>query len=290
MVMYEDQRPLAVLTQRYPQLTLAVEAGMSQSDKYRAITQRGMMPVALPYTFSDSEATELYTEHTEAGDVEILVLPDRGDFVRFVQVMAYRCEPREVPPSMGAVTINNINNWRRIEAHKNEYLLSGKTDWEEEFKRFTVVPQNYRDSIIALSNGAYSALPYTETNCESDEEWIRASLTIRKYHELTHFVSRRLFPDNKETLRDEVLADCVGIVAAFGKYDIFLAQRVLGIYGDEYRTGGRLANYTESHEELALWVARAIKLTEIVFGFVKAHSELTPLQLQLLLEREGIGL
>ena len=223
--MNEDKRPLAVLTQRYPQLTLAVEAGMSQSDEYKAITQRGRMPVALPYTFSDCEATELYTEHTEAGDVEILVLPDRGDFVRFVQVMAYRCEPREVPLSMGAVTINNINNWRRIEAHKNEYLLSGKTDWGEEFKRFIAVPQNYRDSIIALSNGAYSALPYTETSCESDEEWIRASLTIRKYHELTHFVSRRLFPDNKETLRDEVLADCVGIVAAFGEYDVS-AQRM----------------------------------------------------------------
>jgi hypothetical protein len=263
---------------------------MSQSDEYKAITQRGRMPVALPYTFSDCEATELYTEHTEAGDVEILVLPDRGDFVRFVQVMAYRCEPREVPPSMGAITINNINNWRRIEVHKNEYLQSGKTDWEEEFKKFTAVPQNYRDSIIALSNGAYSALPYTETSCESDEEWIRASLTIRKYHELTHFVSRRLFPDNKETLRDEVIADSVGIVAAFGKYDISLAQRVLGIYGDEFRSGGRLSNYTECHEELALWVARAIELTEMVFGFVKAHSELTPLQLQLALEREGIGL
>ncbi len=288
--MNEDKRPLALLTQRYPQLTLAVKAGMSQSDEYKAITQRGRMPVALPYTFSECTATELYTEHTDAGDVEILVLPDRGDFVRFVQVMVYRCEPREVPPSMGAITINNINNWRRIEVHKNEYLQSGKTDWEEEFKKFTAVPQNYRDSIIALSNGAYSALPYTETSCESDEEWIRASLTIRKYHELTHFVSRRLFPDNKETLRDEVIADSVGIVAAFGKYDISLAQRVLGIYGDEFRSGGRLSNYTECHEELALWVARAIELTEMVFGFVKAHSELTPLQLQLALEREGIGL
>jgi hypothetical protein len=94
--MNEDKRPLALLTQRYPQLTLAVEAGMSQSDEYKAITQRGRMPVVLPYTFSDCTATELYTEHTEAGDVEILVLPDRGDFVRFVQVMAYRCEPRVI--------------------------------------------------------------------------------------------------------------------------------------------------------------------------------------------------
>ncbi len=290
MGLNEDKRPLAVLTERYPQLTLAVVAGMSQSDEYKAITQRGRMPVALPYTFSDCETTELYTEHTEAGDVEILVLPDRGDFVRFVQVMAYRCEPREVPPSMGAVTINNINNWRRIEAHKNEYLLSGKTDWDKEFKRFTAVPQNYRDSIIALSNGAYSALPYTETDCESEEEWIRASLIIRKYHELTHFISRRLFPGNKEMLRDEVIADCVGIVAAFGEYDVSLAQRVLGIYGDEYRAGGRLSNYIENDEELVLWIARAVELTEKVFGFVKARSELLPLQLQLALERERIGL
>jgi hypothetical protein len=290
MGLNEDKRPLAVLTERYPQLTLAVGVGMSQSDEYKAITQRGRMPVALPYTFSDCETTELYTEYTEAGDVEILVLPDRCDFVRFVQVMAYRCEPREVPPSMGAVTINNINNWRRIEAHKNEYLLSGKTDWDKEFKRFTAVPQNYRDSIIALSNGAYSALPYTETDCESEEEWIRASLIIRKYHELTHFISRRLFPGNKETLRDEVIADCVGIVAAFGEYDVSFAQRVLGIYGDEYRAGGRLSNYIENDEELVLWIARTVELTEKVFGFVKARSELSPLQLQLALERERIGL
>jgi hypothetical protein len=81
----------------------------------------------------------------------------------------------------------------------------------------------------------------------------------------------------------------VGIVAAFGKYDISLAQRVLGIYGGEFRTGGRLSNYTESDEELVLWIARAIELTEKIFGFVKMHSELTPLQLQLALEREEIG-
>ena len=51
----------------------------------------------------------------------------------------------------------------------------------------------------------------------------------------------------------------------------------------------RLANYTESDEELVLWVARAIELTEKVFGFVKTHSELAPLQLHLALEREGLG-
>ena len=81
----------------------------------------------------------------------------------------------------------------------------------------------------------------------------------------------------------------MGIVAAFGEYDVSLAQKVLGIYGGEFRSGGRLANYTESDEELALWVARAIELTEKVFGFVKTHSELAPLQLHLALEREGIG-
>lgn len=48
--------------------------------------------------------------------------------------------------------------------------------------------------------------------------WIRASDDIRKYHELTHFVCRRLYPDLIDKVRDELIADAVGICAAFGEY------------------------------------------------------------------------
>ncbi len=77
----------------------------------------------------------------------------------------------------------------------------------------------------------------------SDEEWIEKSITIRKFHELRHFEDRKLRPDDIDVLRDEILADRDGLISAFGNYDKNLAKLFLGIEGEEYREGGRLANY-----------------------------------------------
>ena len=95
-----------------------------------------------------------------------------------------------------------------------------------------------------------------------EEEWIQRSVRIRLYHELTHFICRKFWPEKKDALRDEIYADCIGLVAAFDDYDTYLAKLFLGIDKEQYRKGGRLEHYapecTEEDIRIAMqWIEEA---------------------------------
>ena len=73
-------------------------------------------------------------------------------------------------------------------------------------------------------------------------------MVIRKYHELTHFVYRKAYPGDVDVIRDEVLADCVGIQAAFGSCNRELAERFLGIRDGQALPDGRIRHYIPDSE------------------------------------------
>ncbi len=158
------------------------------------------------------------------------------------------------------MTISGIINWEKINDHKARYIASGGTDWKEEFKRFTADRGNYRDTIILLSSGLYSAVPAKWVHMD-EKDWQERSVTIRMYHELTHFICRKLFPEKKDALRDEIYADCIGLIAAFGRYNASLAKIFLGIENEiTCRAGGRLEHYVpECTEEVVRDTARLIQ-------------------------------
>ena len=85
---------------------------------------------------------------------------------------------------------------------------------------------------------------------------------IRKYHECTHFVCRRLYREKKDPVWDELVADAVGLYAAFGKYDISLAELFLGIKDGRY-TGGRLENYLDKEAGTQSGQVRAESLDKL---------------------------
>lgn len=238
----KGKQVLLKLINRYPQLTLEPADGLKDTAEYRGIVRSGYRPEVLECRFRTSDRDSCQVVDTPAGDVEIVYLAEREDFERAVRILAYQGEHSSIPVSMGAVTIRGIVNWTKIRAHKKEYLEEGNLDWRAEFRRFTAVPENYKDTLILLSQGPYSGLPWQETVWE-EEEWIRRSKIIRTYHELAHFVSGILYPEHKEALRDEVIADCIGLYQATGTYDGSLARKFLGLGGSSYRRGGRLENY-----------------------------------------------
>ena len=242
-----------LLTSRYPQLLLPIQADMRSTPAYRDAVLRGE-PVRDPVAFPFSEEDALSTEETPAGNAEVLYLAERESFIRAYRALGYRCEPAEIPDSVGAATIRGLINWEKIHRHRDEYLAAGGKNWSEEFKRFTADKSNYLDTIILLSRGEYSHVPAQAVGLER-EEWLAKSLTIRKYHELTHFVCRGLYPDNIDAIRDEVLADLIGLVAAFGDYDPNLARTFLGIENGSFREGGRLSHYEK--DDLAAAVRQA---------------------------------
>lgn len=175
-------------------------------------------------------ADRLESFSTPAGEAEILFLASRADFEHALQALAYRCEPKPVPASMGASAISGLIDWGKLHAH------------EDDFNEFISDKKNYLSSLIVLSSGEYSAVSARSAGF-GEAEWLEKSVTIRRFHELTHFISGRLFPQNKEALRDEVTADLIGILAAFGHCREDLSALFLGIEGEKYRPGGRLENY-----------------------------------------------
>lgn len=218
---------IQILARRYPQILIPCSNGVSKTEEYKNICLRGEK-CNYPITFSMDEKDSLETINTPAGDVEVLLLRKREDFVHACRCLGNKCEPVDVPDSTGAMAIFGLNNWDKVRQGFNDY----------------------KDSFIILSSGNYSNVSnediYKESNGEIDldeEEWIEKSITIRKYHELTHFVMRKKYPDDINFIKDELIADAVGLIAAFGVFDIRLLKLFLGIESNTYREGGRLQNY-----------------------------------------------
>lgn len=259
---------LASLAEIYPQLYLKPgEAGAAQ---YQRIVRTGAdAPDHSLAHFRGHGDGSLTVETTPAGSVQVVTLNERGDFELFLQIMAYRCVPTAIPPTQGASILDGIVNWNRIRAHHDAFIQAGgsSVEWPAEFRRFTADKSRYTDALIVLSVGPYSAIPAGQVG-RTESEWIADSGVIRRFHECTHFLCRRLFPELKDAVWDELVADAVGLYAAYGRYDRPLAERFLGIDGERYM-GGRLENYVpegadkpERLNALALRVAGALNRIE----------------------------
>lgn len=280
------KHPVYILSRRYPQLLLPIEKDIHQTEIYRDAVLRGNIPDNEPQ-FSFHEKDTLTSFKTSAGAVDILFLENRPDFEHAVRALAYRCEPESIPPSMGATSISGLINWQKIHNHLQQYQENGGEDPDEEFRRFTADKSNYLDALIVLSSGEYSAVPASEMNLDSGE-WKEKSITIRQFHELTHFYCRKQYPENKEALRDEVIADMIGLVSAFGFYDTHAAELFLGIEGDSYRKGGRLENYLEGKDP-ERFIRQIHETITLLSETVEAYSEGDIFELIDYIEKNKIG-
>ena len=253
------KRVYEILAETYPQLYLD-PAKEGSDEAYRQIVRRGeAAPEKTLAHFQISPDDRLEEVKTPAGKLQVVTLRERHDFETFLQIMANRCVAQEIPRTQGASILNGVINWRRIEAHEASFFAeaekNGETDpdWNAEFKRFTSDKQNYTNALVILSVGPYSGLDASVAGF-SEEEWIIYSDTIRKYHECTHFICRRLYPEKIDALWDELVADAIGIYAAFHHYDRRLAELFLGIENGRY-TGGRLEIYVDKAGESAAFQA-----------------------------------
>jgi len=241
----ESMSPVEYYTWKYPQLTLPIKEGMKDSEEYGNIVKAGIFPENLACFMKENGLEERIPLNTPAGYAEALYLPERDEFEYYYKALSNRCEPMDIPLTTGAVMISGINSWRRIYAHKEEFLQNhSEEEWDAEFDIFISDKNNFRDSVLLLSKGEYSHVSYERTGF-TESEWIDMSKKIRLYHEMTHFVSRKLYPEHQEAVRDEVLADSIGIIGALGKFEPQLERLVLGIENGICREDGRLRNYVD---------------------------------------------
>ena len=103
--------------------------------------------------------------------------------------------------------------------------------------------------------------------CPDAASWQQASTALRLEHELTHLATKRVLGVMRLNLLDELIADCMEMVAALGLFDARLFGRCLGLdpHGDTL-PGGRWCAYVaeldagDAYRALHLVMERAQEL------------------------------
>lgn len=245
---------IAQLAEDYPLLYLNPDR--DDQETYRRVVLRGEDPETRSLDhYRGNPADRLDLADTPAGKARVLTLGDRRDFELVIRgLMAAKNGPGEpVPESQGAAMIF-VFNWGRIHAHLAAFP---EEEQGEEFARFTSVKENYLDMLVVLSRGPYSHVDAAAAGF-GEQEWLDLSDTIRRYHELTHVICRRLYPKDTDPVRDELVADTVGLYAAFRRFDPEMERLFLGIRDGEY-TRGRLDIYTDAPAALARQVSETLE-------------------------------
>ena len=247
-----ERGAFAVLQEHLPQLRFPVQAGISQTEDYKAATRRGVLPDGLPgalgLTLARPDLVELVLHPSPAGRIPVLVIRGREEFATLLRALARRGEPDSVPDSQGALMVSGYNNWERIRELRSRWedldpSQRETATWNEEFARITPRKDLYQDRFILLSNGPYSAVPAADLGLE-EEEWREISLAIRRDHECAHYFTRRLFGAMRNNALDELIADYAGLVGALGRYRADWFLRFLGLEDpSRYREGARLEIY-----------------------------------------------
>ena len=274
------------LAERFQQLYLTPGAeGMAE---YREIVRKGKDAKTRDLShFIRHPEDSLTQENTPAGAVDVACIHERADFERFLQIMANKCEPVGIPATQGAAILDGLIDWPKIRAYRSAYFAETLSrgdvpDWPAAFARFREDKRNYTSALIVLSWGPYSGLDAAHAGL-SDAEWLEASHTIRKHHECTHFLCRRRYPGKIDAIWDELTADAVGLLAAFGEYPAELALRLLGISQGRY-IGGRLENYVSGDCTPEAWLPYCQGLVAEISDMVPMYEGRDAYHLALALE------
>lgn len=220
-----------LLLYKYPQLSLSVSKGMSTSEIYNNVAFRGFAIQEKQNNFMTSDNDFLIHSSFEGNPIELLYLHNRQDFERFIQIMAYRCEPVTISNKSKAFSLTEVINWGKIKVHKKEYLKLGGTEWKKELDSFMSNRKNYTETVIVIGGEVEEEY---EDICEKSErsEKIRNYAKIRLFKQLASFISIKKAIKKKIGIENRLLNDCISLVCVTGEYDIEIAKRLIG-YGKE---------------------------------------------------------
>lgn len=110
---------------------------------------------------------------------------------------------------------------------------------------FTIVAQaptllNHR--LILLGSAPYSNVSASALGLD-DANWIRRSAALRLAHECAHYETLRLFGGMKNHALDEIVADTMGQLAAFGSFSAQKQRLFFGLTAGSDTCTGRLTFY-----------------------------------------------
>jgi hypothetical protein len=249
----QGDRVVETLQSVLPQLRLPQVPGISRSEIYRRLVLRGeeANPVELLAAgpeplWQQGDALKLWLAPHPCGAMPVLSTPNWSDFCLLVNALAHRCEPAGLAHGVHAQAVGGLIHWGLIRRYG---------------------PKS-RARLILLHEGPYGSVGASEVpGCPDAASWQQASTTLRLEHELTHLATKRLLGEMRLNLLDELIADCMGMVAALGLFDAQLFGRCLGLdpHGDTL-PGGRWCAYVaeldagDAYRALHLVMERAQEL------------------------------
>lgn len=141
------------------------------------------------------------------------------------------------------IVTDNRDDFLRVEA-----LLNGREDLEDfpvTVNAFTMQARakNIRNHrVILLGQAPYSNVPANLLGIE-EEEWIERSCLLRFAHECAHYETLRLFGGMQNHALDEIVADAMGQLEAFGNFSAARQRLFFGLEQGTGRCTGRLSFY-----------------------------------------------
>lgn len=199
------------------------------------------------------------------GTMPVLRTPSWHDFELIVRALAHRAEPAALARGVHAQAVSGLIHWGLIRQ----------------------IDRKCRARLIILHDAPYGSVPARHVPGNlSDSDWLIASNTWRLEHELTHLTTYQHFGEMRINLLDELIADCMGMVAAMGTFQATLFGRCLGLGNDgEPTEGGRWITYVEklskndSSHAIALTMQRAHELGAILAPYSKHQLQSRKLEM-----------
>ena len=198
-----------------PKLPLADEEFIShwqETEKNAAIDfLQNLYGIDFNFNWRNVDAIKISFIKTHAGKLPSIYMENHDDFTALSSFISGRNEIKPLPVTVNAFTIS--------------VKISG-----------------VRHKIILLNRAPYSNVAADKLNLTADD-WLEKSQTIRLRHESAHYETLRLFGGMKSHALDEILADAVGQVAAFGNFSAKRQKIFFGLNGGECT--GRLSFYVQ---------------------------------------------
>ena len=161
------------------------------------------------FAWKNVSALAIEFNQTQGGKLPIVKTANHDDFCQMVALLSGR-EAKKYPLTVNAFTLP--------------------------CKAISIL----RHRVILLNSAPYSNISAEKLNLTQDE-WLKKSNLIRLRHESAHYETLRLLGGMKNHALDEILADCLGQIAAFGNFDADRQRLFFGLHGD--KCDGRLQFY-----------------------------------------------
>ncbi|WP_406843962.1 DUF7005 family protein [Flavobacterium soyae] len=238
------------LKECYPSLNFLIDKEIDKAELYNNMLLKGTtndIKLTSYIKLEDTKNISLELHESIAGKIPVLTIPNNEDFVKILQSIIHKNNPLPIPASMGAVLLNGLNNSKRFNIIKKNWLQNNPFgDWNTEFSNNIMLKKSlYKDKLIILSTKPYSNVTASQLGLEEDL-WISYSISIRKEHEFTHLYTLKKYGQATNNLHDELIADYIGIVKTIWNYNKVWMLTFMGLENyPHYREGARLENYVK---------------------------------------------